>query len=135
MCVTDRNLDGTCILTLSHHTAHIYCLAFSSTTLITGSADTTLKIFSLKNFPRVNCEKTLEGHTEDVTCVQFDTEKVVSGSADGAIRVWCAKSGNCMSILGGGGGPIWSLRFFGNVMLSSAFDERSKLLRWDFGAA
>ncbi|CAF4145991.1 unnamed protein product [Rotaria sp. Silwood2] len=55
--------------------------------LITGSQDTTAKIWS---FETGECLKTLEGHIGAILCLATDTQcKILfTGSGDGTIRVW-----------------------------------------------
>ncbi|MBW4641412.1 MAG: caspase family protein [Goleter apudmare HA4340-LM2] len=78
-----------CSYTLTDHTDTVNCVAISSDgqTLVSGSADKTIKIWSLKTGTHLY---TLEGHTDIVSCVAIspDGQTLVSGSADKTIKIW-----------------------------------------------
>ena len=66
----------------------VYCLEFdaSSQTIITGSRDKTIKIWSLRTG---RLHATLRGHPGSVLCLKFDrTGFMVSGSSDCTVFVW-----------------------------------------------
>ena len=52
--------------------------------VVSGSYDSTLKIWSLKTG---ECTQTLRGHGDHVLCLQFNQHLIVSGSADKTIKV------------------------------------------------
>jgi len=53
----------------------------------------------------------LSGHTDEVHCVKFATfeQSLLSGSADKTVRLWNLLNGDCLRILSGHEGNIWSL--------------------------
>ena len=71
-----------------------------SVTLISGSDDSTIKIWSLKTG---KCIKTLESHTRSVRCLilMAEKEQIISGSEDNTIKIWCLKTGACLRTLHG----------------------------------
>ncbi|KAJ3090568.1 hypothetical protein HK102_003327 [Quaeritorhiza haematococci] len=69
-----------------------------SNKLITGSLDSTLRIWSLATG---ECLKTLFGHMEGVWCVQFDSLRIVSGAHDSTVKIWDVESGALMHDLKG----------------------------------
>lgn len=64
----------------------VYCLEFDSQTIITGSRDKTIKIWSLRTG---KLQATLRGHAGSVLCLKFDKSGfMVSGSSDCSVFVW-----------------------------------------------
>jgi WD40 repeat protein len=53
--------------------------------MVSGSLDTTIKVWNLKTFEVVN---TLAGHTDFVLCFELAGQRLVSGSADKTIKAW-----------------------------------------------
>lgn len=76
--------------------------------VITGSQDTTAKIWS---FETGDCLKTLEGHIGAVLCLAKDAlEKILfTGSGDHTIRVWDIRRGEELRIYDQHQGPIINL--------------------------
>lgn len=84
------NRDGRFINTLRGHVAPVYQCAFSadSRLLVTGSKDTTLKVWSM-----ASCKLAVDlpGHQDEVYAVDWspDGKRVGSGGKDKAVRLWC----------------------------------------------
>lgn len=88
-------------------------IAPKETLLITGSRDTTLKVWRLpkpgdappENEPPIAgssyCLRTLKGHDNSVRAVSGYGDLVVSGSYDNNVRVWEVETGKCRWILRG----------------------------------
>lgn len=78
-----------CVYTLTDHTDTVNCLTISpdGQTLVSGSADQTIKIWSLNPGRHLH---TLEGHSGTVNCVAIspDGQTLVTGSADQTIKIW-----------------------------------------------
>lgn len=82
------NVDtGAYLHTLGHRRVH--CLDMHGTFLVSGSWDTTLKMWDLQEGV---CLRTFTGHTGWVLYVQFDGRVVVSGSDDRRIKIWNAET-------------------------------------------
>ncbi|CAH8512239.1 unnamed protein product [Schistosoma bovis] len=98
--------------------------------LISGSADTTLKLWRLSatsNWSRIACTCTLQGHTDTVRCVQADHEKVISGSYDCTIRLWSIISGQMKRIFRGHSAGITCLVYSGNFLYSGSLDNTVRI--------
>lgn len=65
---------------------------------ITGSEDTTLKIWRVED---LNCIDTLEGHLSAIQSVTYlsDGSKIVSASADKSIKIWDNLTHKCIKTL------------------------------------
>ncbi|KAH8862060.1 F-box/WD repeat-containing protein 7 [Schistosoma japonicum] len=98
--------------------------------LISGSADTTLKLWRLSatsNWSRIACTCTLQGHTGTVRCVQADHEKVISGSYDCTIRLWCIISGQMKRTFRGHSAGITCLVYSDNFLYSGSLDNTVRI--------
>jgi ribosome assembly protein 4 len=82
--------DGSFKNTLRGHVAAVYMCAFSadSRLLVTGSKDTTLKVWDMRTF---KLAVDLPGHQDEVYAVDWspDGKRVGSGGKDKAVRLWC----------------------------------------------
>ena len=77
------------VFTLSGHTGLVgsVCISNDGNTIVSGSNDNTIKIWSIKDETDV---KTLSDHTSYVysVCISNDGSTIVSGSDDQTIRIW-----------------------------------------------
>ncbi|VDP27640.1 unnamed protein product [Heligmosomoides polygyrus] len=81
------------VRTFTGHTQGITCVQFDDDRIVSGSSDTTIRIWDLRNSSDVGSE--LIGHNDAVLCVQYrDRESLaVSGSADNSIKCWDTRTG------------------------------------------
>lgn len=81
---------------------------YTKDVLITGSQDTTAKIWS---FETGECLKTLEGHIGAILCMAIDAlgKILFTGSGDHTIRVWDIKRGDEIRIYDQHQAPIINL--------------------------
>ncbi|KAG0657238.1 Mitochondrial fission protein [Maudiozyma exigua] len=107
---------------LKGHSGKINCMGMNSkyNMLITGSSDSTLKLWDLNAAtqtynidnldekdeeimpfiePSGYCVNTFESHVDEVTCLSINSNHLVSGSQDRTIRVWDLYTGNCIETL------------------------------------
>jgi WD40 repeat protein len=68
------------------HGGPVWCLDFNGDTLVSGSYDKTIKVWSIKSS---NYLATLRGHTSWVSCVSLkkDNTKLLSGGWDANVKV------------------------------------------------
>jgi F-box/WD-40 domain protein MET30 len=104
---------------LHGHTNGVMCLQFDDNILVSGSYDSTIKIWDIETGQEL---RTLAGHSLGVRCLQFDKTKLVSGSLDGTLKVWDMKAGQVIRTFPGHSGPVISLHFDGLILASGSQD-------------
>ena len=109
------------------HSNGIICLQFDDTILVTGSYDTTIKIWDMETGKEI---RTLTGHTLGVRALQFDDSKLISGSMDNTLKIWNYRTGRCLNTLPGHTEGVISLHFDSSLLVSGSVDKTIKV--WDF---
>lgn len=109
------------------HTGDIMCLQFDEDVLMTGSYDTTIKIWDIESCQEI---RTLTGHESGIRCLQFDDTKLISGSIDRSLKVWNWRTGECISTYTGHSGGVIGLHFDSTIVASSSMDRTIKI--WNF---
>ncbi|KAF2834561.1 F-box/WD repeat-containing protein pof1 [Patellaria atrata CBS 101060] len=115
------------------HRNGVTCLQVDDTTLVTGSYDSTIKVWNVENGEEL---QTLRGHTMGIRCLQFDETKLFSGGMDGKVIMWDWKSGKILRVLVDRGHPskgFVGLHFDGEVLAAGNMD--GTIFVWDFGNA
>lgn len=69
----------------SAHSKSVLSLRFNDNYLVTGSKDTSIKVWDRKS---LNLIKTLDGHSAAVNSIHLTDKHIVSGSGDGKINIW-----------------------------------------------
>ncbi|KAI8371726.1 WD40-repeat-containing domain protein [Radiomyces spectabilis] len=114
---------------LEHHHMHsqaIYCIQFDNDKIVSGSRDTTIKIWDTRTG---HWRKTLNYHDTSVLCLQYDDRWILSGSSDALIIQSCVKTGQVIHTLRGHSDSVLRLRFVGNRLLSCSKDRTLRV--WD----
>jgi WD40 repeat protein len=128
-CLSD---GGRLVRRFQGHTGWVsaVCTGRDGRTALSGSADGTLKLWSVSSG---RCLRTFEGHDGWVTSVSLsaDGRLALSGSADRTLRLWQTAEGRCLLILEGHGNWVLAaaLRADGRLALSGGGDGVAKL--WD----
>ncbi|CAL8098885.1 unnamed protein product [Calicophoron daubneyi] len=94
--------------------------------LISGSADTTLKVWRLSTavkWSRIACISTLQGHTSTVRCVQADEDKVISGSYDCTLRLWDLHTSQLRHVFRGHSAGVVCLDYDEHLLYSGSLDN------------
>ena len=93
--IIDRK-EGNVLSTLQGHEDGIQCIEeLSSGELVTGSQDSTIRIWDLKNNIPL---RVLKQHTDWVLCVkEHSSGQLLSGSKDHSVSVWNPKNGHLLS--------------------------------------
>lgn len=79
------NLDTRLRVGTLHHTDKIVCTVVSNGRIITGSKDTTIKFWSLKDYSLL---KTLDDHDSEITALVVKGDYMISGTFKGQIFIW-----------------------------------------------
>lgn len=113
--------------TLRGHTSTVRCLKMSdSSTAISGSRDTTLRVWDIKTGL---CKNVLVGHQASVRCLEIKGDIVVSGSYDTTARVWSISEGRCLRTLSGHFSQIYAIAFDGARIATGSLDTSVRI--WD----
>lgn len=114
------------------HRANVKCVDFLRDDLaISGSSDSTLRIFSMETG---ELSRQLVGHQSriwDVDTSPVTRGYIASGSGDGTVRIWGA-DGECRSVLVGDGGDVYSVRWQPgreDFVVAACYDKILRL--WD----
>ena len=67
------------------HQASVRCLEIHGGLVISGSYDTTAKIWDIETG---QCLRTLQGHFSQIYAIAFDGNKIATGSLDTSVRIW-----------------------------------------------
>lgn len=113
--------------TLRGHTSTVRCLKMSdANTAISGSRDTTLRIWDLK---KGQCKHVLIGHQASVRCLEIHGDIVVSGSYDTTAKIWSISEGKCLRTLTGHFSQIYAIAFDGKKIATGSLDTSVRI--WD----
>jgi WD40 repeat protein len=113
--------------TLRGHTSTVRCLKMpDENTAISGSRDTTLRVWDIKTGL---CKNVLVGHQASVRCLEIKGDIVVSGSYDTTARVWSISEGRCLRTLSGHFSQIYAIAFDGTRIATGSLDTSVRI--WD----
>ncbi|XP_063546442.1 F-box/WD repeat-containing protein 7-like [Cydia strobilella] len=107
------------IMMRGHDDHVITCLQFYGNRILSGSDDTTLKVWSAITG---KCLRTLVGHSGGVWSSQMVGDLVISGSTDRTLRVWDAKTGQCQKVLAGHTSTVRCMHLYSNRVVSGSRD-------------
>jgi F-box/WD-40 domain protein MET30 len=111
----------------SGHKLAIMCLQFNHQFLITGSYDTTVKVWCVETGRLI---RTLEGHRLGVRALMFDDTKLITGSLDHTIRIWNYRTGQCVCTFRGHENKVLAVDFNDSLIVSGSADKTVKV--WNF---
>jgi WD40 repeat protein len=120
------------IMMLNAHEAAVNFLAVSSdNVLISGSDDTTIKVW---NFDSGVNLKSFRGHTKGVLCCTLlSCMQLASGSQDHTVKIWRRDSGECVQTLQGHVNCVTSLAVLpDNQLISGSADTTVRI--WDYSS-
>lgn len=108
------------IMLKSHDDHVITCLKFDGIHVISGSDDSTLKVWCARTG---NLLHTLVGHSGGVWASQLKDNIVISGSTDRTVRVWNIETGECIHVLTGHTSTVRCLALNGHIVVSGSRDS------------
>ncbi|KAG5416747.1 sconB [Candida metapsilosis] len=110
------------------HQDGVTCLQFNRKYLMTGSYDSTIKIWRIDTG---ECVKTLTGHTKGVRSLIFDNQKLITGGLDSTIKVWNYHTGNCIATYRGHDDAVVSVDSFKKTIVSGSADSTVRVWHVD----
>ncbi|CAK9438794.1 uncharacterized protein LODBEIA_P30180 [Lodderomyces beijingensis] len=110
------------------HTDGVTCLQFNRKYLMTGSYDTTIKIWKIESG---ECVKTLRGHTKGVRSLVFDNQKLITGGLDSTIKVWNYHTGQCIATYRGHDDAVVCVDFSNKTIVSGSADHTVRVWHVD----
>ncbi|KAM9899678.1 hypothetical protein OXX79_005596 [Metschnikowia pulcherrima] len=110
------------------HTDGITCLQFNNKFLISGSYDSTVRIW---NIDTGECVRTLSGHSKGVRSLSFDSHKLITGGYDSTIKVWNYRTGECISTYRGHESTVCSVDASNRTIVSGSADSTVKVWHVD----
>ena len=108
------------------HSNGVMCLQFDDNVLVTGSYDSTVKVWNIKTGEEI---RTLTGHTSGIRCLQFDDNKLMTGSLDKTLKLWNWRTGQCLRTFNAHNAGILTLHFSGRYVASGSMDKTIRV--WD----
>lgn len=119
-----------CLAILQGHTSLVGQLQMSSSTLVTGGSDGSVRVWSLETFSPIH---RLAAHDNSVTSLQFDEHRIVSGGSDGRVKVWDLHTGTLVRELSQPAEAVWRVAFEGaTAVVMASRDSRTIMEVWDF---
>ncbi|KAF1328849.1 F-box/wd repeat-containing protein 7, partial [Globisporangium splendens] len=119
-----------CLHTLFLHKDNVSCIDLHSRWLVSGSHDTTLRVYNcLDNF---RCLHVLRDHTAHITKVHLPLslpQHILSCSDDATIRIWHGERGHCVFVLRDHSSRITCFHMDGEKVCSGAAD--AAICFWD----
>jgi len=100
--------------------------ALSSTTIVSASRDTTIRIWNIETG---ECEAILEGHTSTIRTAAVHGDTLVSSNYDCTARVWSLSKKTCLHVLNGHENKVFSVAFDGKRIVTGSLDKTARL--WD----
>ncbi|MDP2438887.1 MAG: WD40 repeat domain-containing protein [archaeon] len=125
---------GRCMQVFSGHGGYVTCGTFSNNgkKLITGSADSTLRIWN----PQTASSVKIGGgkfHTQAITCMDMmaGSPLVLSGGEDGLLGITNVMTAKAVSMLRGNGTSIEALASSSQLNIAAAGTMNGSILLWD----
>lgn len=111
-----------------HKDGVLCCQYDNNKLLMTGSYDTTIKIWNTDTGELI---RTLRGHTMGVKSLIFDDQKLITGGLDSTIKVWNWRTGECISSYTGHREGVITVDFLDKVIVSGSADKTIKVWHVD----
>ncbi|KAL4891872.1 WD40-repeat-containing domain protein [Aspergillus ambiguus] len=112
------------------HRDFVYCIQFTGKWLVSGSRDTTIRVWDLET--QRLCRPPLVGHTRSVLCLQFDPapeeDLIISGGSDMNVIMWRFSTGEKIhEIKRAHDDSVLNLKYDHRYLITSSKDKRIKI--------
>ena len=123
-----KNSNMHVLKVIEEHTAGVNCMALTpdGSKIVTGSEDTTVRLFDTQSF---ESNGVLKGHEKYINFVACSDKYIYSASADKTIRKWNIETGICVKTFRGHTDAVNKIVCIGNALFSSGYD--STIRAWD----
>lgn len=119
---------GRCtVQTFRGHTNGVMCVQFDENVIVSGSYDSTVKIWDIETGKEV---RTLTGHTLGVRSLKFDDSKLMTASLDKTVKIWSMETGQHLRTLTGHTDGVLCVDFDKHVVASGSKDHTIRV--WNF---
>jgi len=108
------------------HSASVSTVQFNEHFIVTGSVDSTLKLWNWTG----DCLDTFQGHSKEITCLYITNDKIISGSEDQTIKIWNITTKQCDSTLSWHSDSIICLAFYQDKVVAGSADKTLSI--WNF---
>ncbi|CAH0562202.1 unnamed protein product [Brassicogethes aeneus] len=116
---------------LTGHSGQVYSIDISlnNNYIVTGSSDTTICIYNLRDFQQI---RVCKGHLGPVYCTKISTnsEYVISGSQDKTARLWSLETGQAIRVFVGHTQSITSIDFHPNCLYIATGSADKNVRMW-----
>jgi len=120
LLLTKRDTWAPLLSTLHGHSKAVNSVTASSTFILSGSEDKTIKVWDIATG---ECKATLAGHHVDwVTSIAIANDLVISGSDDTSVRLWSIATGDCVARFEGHTHWVTSVATGGKLCVSGSAD-------------
>ncbi|KAJ3436769.1 f-box/wd repeat-containing protein pof1 [Anaeramoeba flamelloides] len=110
---------------LTGHTAPITCLKFDNETVVSGSSDSTVRVWDQNTR---ECKSVIE-HTDSIWALDYLDDYLVTGSKDTAVRWWSLPREEMLDLLVGHTAPVSCIEYRDSLIVSGSYDSAVKI--WD----
>ncbi|KAG0145192.1 hypothetical protein CROQUDRAFT_133898 [Cronartium quercuum f. sp. fusiforme G11] len=116
------------LFSLRGHTHAVRALAAAGRTVVSGSYDTTVRVWDLMTG---ECKHEMRGHCQKVYSVVIDRlrARCASGSMDNTVRLWDLKTGTTLAVMEDHNSLVGLLGFSHTKIVSAAADSTLRI--WD----
>jgi F-box and WD-40 domain protein CDC4 len=116
---------------LQGHSARIDTMVCNESIVITGSLDTTIRVWNLDDG---SCRSIFSGHTSLVGSLALQNDTLISGSSDGFLRSWSLTRNRQLlaAVVAGENQSVTSLCFVSDSLVASA-DSNGRLMVMQIG--
>lgn len=116
------------------HTGAVHAVALSGDRALSGSGDSTLRLWDLSEEGGGRCLQVIEGHTDAVFAVAFSGDRALSGSVDNTVRMWDLSEeggGRCLRVLEGHADRVRAVSLSRDGLMAISGSDDMTVRIWD----